>query len=73
MHKFQMLLHAEDENAFKYACINGHLEVAKWLLSLEPTHGRIIVNLNELLDECTNLNVLLDENIIQLLNTINLA
>ena len=24
-------IHAEDEEAFRYSCLYGHLEVAKWL------------------------------------------
>ena len=27
-------IHAEDEEAFRYACNNGHLEVAKWIVDI---------------------------------------
>jgi hypothetical protein len=33
--------HAQDEYAFRYACENGHLDIVKFLLTLEPSHGRI--------------------------------
>lgn len=28
---------ATNENEFSYACFNGHLEVAQWLLFIKPT------------------------------------
>jgi hypothetical protein len=56
-------IHAMNEFAFKFACYNGYLEVAKWLLSLEPTHGQIILNFNEVINRCT------DKNIVQFLHT----
>ena len=34
----------DDECAFRWACQNGHLEVAKFLLSLENGHGKIDIH-----------------------------
>jgi ankyrin repeat protein len=44
----KIYIHANAELAFQLACWNGHLEVVKYLISLEPESGRINVHaLNE--------------------------
>ena len=35
-----------NECAFRCACLNGHLEIAKWLLEIKPTINHVI-NLSE--------------------------
>ena len=39
-------IHINDENAFLLACTNNHLEIAKYLISLEETHGKINIRIN---------------------------
>jgi hypothetical protein len=40
-------IHTSNEFAFRTACGRGHLEVAKWLISLEPTHGIIDIHTDD--------------------------
>jgi hypothetical protein len=37
-------IHAENEDAFRWACKNGHLDVVKFLLSLESERRRIDIH-----------------------------
>jgi ankyrin repeat protein len=37
-------IHAGDEWAFRLTCINGHLNIVKFLISLEPEYGRIDIH-----------------------------
>jgi hypothetical protein len=32
MKSFDSSIHAENEETFKFACINGHLNIANWIL-----------------------------------------
>jgi hypothetical protein len=34
LHKNNINIHIDDEYAFRWSCINGHLKVAKWLIKL---------------------------------------
>jgi hypothetical protein len=37
-------IHADDDWAFRYACYYGHLNVVKFLPTLEPSHGSIDIH-----------------------------
>ena len=37
-------IHAYDDLAFTMACGNGHIELVRFLLSLEPSHGHIDIH-----------------------------
>ena len=38
----QIDIHADDEYAFRWSCENGHIEIAKWLLTLDKFDNALI-------------------------------
>jgi hypothetical protein len=40
-------IHAYDEWAFRYTCINSHLNIIQFLLTLEPKYGRINIHVKD--------------------------
>ena len=38
---YEINIHANNEGAFEWSCVNGHLDVAKWLITLCPMKYRV--------------------------------